>query len=206
MQCVKSKNYGVAFLKYLNTVVLIALLLGSTSYSQSKPDQKKEKSLALSVSGNLPTGPWRNRSSFGVGAHIKYEVNISSTVSWFLQAGYLHYWGKESSFGTTKYTTYFDTGEFGTGIKIHSKKNYFGLLGLSVNTFARKALVVQNISGWNQETRTNNQVEKFGVMMGGGYIYPLTGQLDLEGTAVFNYLGDEGSDLGLMAGLKIKFY
>ncbi len=193
-------------MKHLNIFILIALFLVSTSYSQTKTDQKKEKSLAIGASGNLPTGPWRNRATFGAGVHVKYEVNISTTVSWFLQAGYLHYWGKESSFGTTKYTTYFDTGEFGTGIEIHSKKRYFGLFGLTVNTFARKALVVQNISGWNQETRTNNQVEKFGVMMGGGYVYPLTEQLDLEGTAVYNYLGDEGSNLGLVAGLKIKFY
>ena len=193
-------------IRYLISLILIAVSFNSIIYSQTTPDQKKEKSLTIGVGGNIPTGPWRSKVSAGAGIHVKYEVNISSKVTWFLQAGYTHFWGKESSFGSVSYTTSFDYGEFGTGIELHSKKGYFGLVGLTVNTFANKTNVVQLISGWKQETRTNQQSEKFGLMLGGGYVYPVAETLDLEGTLVYNYLGNEGSNLSLIAGLKIKFY
>ncbi|KAA0246584.1 MAG: hypothetical protein EDM75_14825 [Chlorobiota bacterium] len=131
---------------------------------------------------------------------------MSKTVTWFLQAGYTHFWGKESSFGSVSYTTSYDYGEFGTGIEIHAKNGYFGLIGLTVNTFAQKTNVTQIISGWKQETRTNQQSERFGLIMGGGYVYPLVDNLDIEGTLAYNYMGNEGSNLSLIAGLKIKFY
>lgn len=194
------------YLRNLISIFLIAVSLTTLIHAQDTTAHKKQKSLTIGIGGNIPTGPWRNKATAGAGIHVKYEVNISKTVTWFLQAGYTHFWGKESSFGSVSYTTSYDYGEFGTGIEIHAKNGYFGLIGLTVNTFAQKTNVTQIISGWKQETRTNQQSERFGLIMGGGYVYPLIDNLDIEGTLAYNYMGNEGSNLSLIAGLKIKFY
>jgi hypothetical protein len=80
------------------------------------------------------------------------------------------------------------------------------MFGFSLNSFSYRTSTTQDLSGYKQESSTTKQAEKFGVIIGGGYLYDITGTLSIEGTGTYNYLGDEGSSLGLTVGLKIKFY
>ncbi|GAB1442583.1 hypothetical protein MASR2M39_14190 [Ignavibacteriales bacterium] len=154
----------------------------------------------------VATGPWVKRASGGVGGNIKFEWRVGPRIAWFLQGGYYYIAGSKNVVSNTTYKTYYNDGEMMTGLKYYSKDNVFGLIGVSVNSFAFRTSTSQNISGYIQESSSTKQAEKYGVILGAGYLYDLTNTLSIEGTGSFNYLGDEGSSLGLTVGLKIKFY
>ncbi|MBV6446305.1 MAG: hypothetical protein IFNCLDLE_02596 [Ignavibacteriaceae bacterium] len=188
------------------TVIITLLILPSVTFSQSTDTLRKEKSFTFGLTGSVPTGPWVNRASAGLGVLVKYEVRVSRKVAWFLHGGYNHFWGKTSTFGNAKYITSYEHGEFGSGVEFFTSNNFYWLAGATVNTFGARNVVEENFSGWIQSTRTNHQREKFGLLAGMGYLYPLTTSLDLEGTATYHYMGDEGSNLRLILGVKVKFY
>lgn len=193
-------------LKLFNSIILIVFIVSYSLIAQTATPSKQEKSITAGVKGLVATGPWRNRTSGGIGGNIKFEWRIGPRIAWFLQGGYYYIAGKKSVVNNTTYKTFFNDGEMMTGLKYYSKNNIFGLLGVSVNSFAFRTSTSQNLSGYTQETSTTKQAEKYGVILGGGYLYDLTNTLSLEGTGTFSYLGDEGSSLGLTVGLKIKFY
>lgn len=193
-------------LKLFNFIVLIVFIVSNTLSAQTTTPTKQEKSITAGVKGLIATGPWRNRTSGGIGGNIKFEWRVGPNIAWFLQGGYYYIAGKQSVVNNTTYKTFFNDGEMMTGLKYYSKNNIFGLFGVSVNSFAYRTSTSQNISGYIQETSSTKQAEKYGVILGGGYLYDFTNSLSLEGTGTFNYLGDEGSSLGLTVGLKIKFY
>jgi len=193
-------------LKLLYFVILIIFIVSNSLTAQSTTLSKQEKSITVGVKGLVATGPWINRATAGVGGNIKFEWRVGPRIAWFLQGGYYYIGGKQSVVNNTTYKTYYNDGEMMTGLKYYSQNNIFGLLGVSVNSFAFRTSTSQNISGYIQESSSTKQAEKYGVILGGGYLYDFTNSLTLEGTGTFNYLGDEGSSLGLTVGLKIKFY
>ncbi len=193
-------------MKLLYFVILIIFIVSNSLTAQSTTLSKQEKSITVGVKGLVATGPWINRATAGVGGNIKFEWRVGPRIAWFLQGGYYYIGGKQSVVNNTTYKTYYNDGEMMTGLKYYSQNNIFGLLGVSVNSFAFRTSTSQNISGYIQESSSTKQAEKYGVILGGGYLYDFTNSLTLEGTGTFNYLGDEGSSLGLTVGLKIKFY
>lgn len=193
-------------MKLFNFIVLIIIIVSYTLTAQTTQTSKQEKSITVGVKGLIATGPWRNRTSGGIGGNIKFEWRIGSRVSWFLQGGYYYIAGKKSVVSNTTYSSFFNDGEMMTGIKYYTKPNIFALVGVSVNSYSFRTSTSTKLSGYTQEASTTKQAEKFGLIVGGGYLYNFTNALAVEGTGTYNYLGDEGSSLGLTVGLKIKFY
>jgi len=193
-------------LKLFSVMVLIVFIVSNSLSAQTTTPTKQEKSITVGVKGLIATGPWRNRTAGGIGGNIKFEWRVGPRIAWFLQGGYYYIAGTKNVVNTTTYKTFFNDGEMMTGIKYYSKNNIFGLVGISAHSFSFRTSTSQNISGYISEASTTKQAEKFGFIVGGGYLYDFTSALSLEGTGTYNYLGDEGSSLGLTVGLKIKFY
>jgi len=193
-------------LRYIKLSILIFFLFYSTTHSQSTTTPKQEKSFTVGIRGIYPTGPWKSQTGLGAGGNIKFEWKLGKRIAWFFQGGYYYINGKQATVNGITYKSYFNDGEIATGIKILSNKKYFGLAGFSINSLMRRTDVVQYISGWKQESTSSNTAEKFGVILGGGYNYDVSDLIAIEGIGLYNYLGDEGSNLALNIGVKFKFY
>ncbi|MBN8546041.1 MAG: hypothetical protein J0L60_07890 [Ignavibacteria bacterium] len=193
-------------MRYLQATFLIFILFYSNILSQTAVTPKQEKSFTIGLRGIYTTGPWMNQAGLGAGGNLKFEWKLGKRIAWYFQGGYYYINGKQATSNGITYKTYFNDGEVSTGVKFLSEKNYFGLAGISINSLMRRTDVVQYISGWKQESTSSSTAEKFGLIIGGGYTYHLSDLIALEGMGLFNYLGDEGSNLALNIGVKFKFY
>jgi hypothetical protein len=201
----------LSVLKYFKFTLLTFLLSSFVNYAQTDTvpvvSNKPEKSITIGLKGSVPTGPWRTRAAYGIGGNLEFEWKVSKKLSWFVQGGFYYITGKSFTSGVTTYKTYFNDGELAIGIKLHFPKKYFILMGASINSYAFKTDAIINYStGGNYTSTSTQQTEKYGLILGGGYTYYFSENMGVEGTATYNYLGDESSTLGITIGFQLKFY